>query len=119
MWEYDNSAEGLENISRFPVHNIFLHIMAEMGIVGTAVFIWFLSAICIPSLNFICRESNLYEKHVVIGLIAGIIAFLVHGLVDTASIGSKLFYFIWFYAGIIAAVLRMPNDANSPSMKWG
>jgi O-antigen ligase len=116
MWEYDNSAEGLENISRFPVHNIFLHIMAEMGVIGIVVFFWFLAAICIPAIDFICRQSNLHDKHVVIGLIAGIIAFLVHGLVDTASIGSKLFYFVWFYAGIICAVLRLSNGSKGASI---
>ena len=88
-----------------------------MGIVGIVAFIWFLAAILFPAMDYMCKQTEPFGKHVIIGLVAGIIAFLVHGLVDTASIGSKLYYFVWFYAGIIAAVLKMPNDVSRPLIK--
>lgn len=113
MWQYDNTEEGLDSITNFPVHNIFLHLMAETGIFGAAAFLWLVAVILIDAVDFACKQTPRLRKHVVIGLLGGIIAFLVHGMADTASIGSKLFYFLWFYAGVIYAIRRMPGSPNS------
>ena len=102
MWQYDNTEEGLEQITRYPVHNIFLHITAEMGIFGLALVLWLLAMILYASVNYITRKEG-FIVYAVIGMVAGILAFLIHGLFDTASIGSKMFLFIWFFTGIIFA----------------
>ena len=47
--------------------------------------------------------------YVVIGMLAGILAFLVHGLFDAESIGGKLYLFIWVFAGIIFAIEKIDN----------
>jgi hypothetical protein len=103
MWEYDTTEEGLAQITSFPVHNIFLHITAEMGIFALFIFLWFIIAIYLTGLIYIFNNDN-FMILVVIGLLAGILAFLLHGMVDTASIGSKMFLFIWFYAGMIMGI---------------
>ena len=113
MWAYDNTAEGLGSITYFPVHNIFLHVTAETGVLGAAAFIWLVAILIIDATGYACKQNDPYRKHAVIGMLGGVIAFLVHGLVDTASIGSKLFYFLWFYAGVIYAIRRMPGSPNS------
>jgi hypothetical protein len=53
--------------------------------------------------------------YAVIGMVAGIMAFLIHGLFDTASIGSKMFLFIWFFSGIIFAArkIEVEEDKNT------
>ena len=43
------------------------------------------------------------NKGLVMGILGGITAFLIHGLVDAASIGSKLFLILWFFVGILLA----------------
>jgi len=55
-------------------------------------------------------DSNIIYP--VIGLLGGIVAFLVHGLFDTASLGSKLYMFLWFFGGIIFGIKKMDNDAS-------
>jgi len=109
MWKYDDTEEGLEEITKYPVHNIFLHIAAEMGIPGLFIFIWFIAAIFYAGLNYVILNENIMV-HAVIGMLAGILAFLVHGLVDTASIGSKMFVFIWFFSGIVFAIRKIKPD---------
>jgi hypothetical protein len=42
-----------------------------------------------------------------IGMLAGILAFLIHGLYDVSSMGSKMFLFTWFFAGLIFAITRI------------
>jgi len=111
MYDYDTTEEGLDTISQHAVHNIFLHIAAEMGVFGLAAFIWLISAILAEGMKCIISNDD-FTAYAVIGMVAGIIAFLVHGLVDTASLGSKLYMFIWFFAGIIFAVRKIKPAAN-------
>ena len=106
MDDYDTTEEGLESYTHQPVHNIFFHIAAEMGIFGIAVFLWLIFSILTGGMNYIILNKN-FTAYTVIGMVAGILAFLVHGLVDTASLGSKLFMFIWFFAGIIFAIKKI------------
>lgn len=114
MYDYDTTEEGLESITRFPVHNIFLHITAEMGVFGLIFFMWLISAIIIEGIRYIISNRG-FMTYVVIGMVAGIMAFLVHGLVDTASLGSKLYMFIWFFAGLIFAIKEITPATASIS----
>jgi putative inorganic carbon (HCO3(-)) transporter len=106
MGGYDDTNMGIETITRYPVHNIFLHIASEIGVLGLCAFIWFIAAIFRAGLSYIFLKQNVLT-YVVIGLLAGILAHMVHGLVDTEAIGDKLFMFIWFFAGIIMAISRI------------
>jgi len=106
MWKYDNTEEGLEQISHHPVHNIFLQIAAEMGIPGLSIFIWFLVVIFYTGVRYIILNEG-FMVYGTIGMLAGILAFLIHGLYDVASMGSKMFLFTWFFAGLIFAITRI------------
>jgi O-antigen ligase len=114
MHDYDiTTDEGLESITPNAVHNIFLHIAAEMGILGIVTFIWFITTIFVEGMASISKGG--FMAYTVIGMLAGIMAFLVHGMVDTASLGSKLYMFVWFFAGIIFAVRKINPVANLAS----
>ncbi len=106
MNDYDTTEEGLEEITLFQVHNIFLQIAAEMGIIGLIIFIWFLAVIYFIGLEYIIKNDD-FMVYSVIGMLAGIIAFLLHGLYDAASLGSKMFLFNWFFAGVICAIAKI------------
>lgn len=109
MDDYDTTPEGLSTITRHAVHNIFLHIAAEMGVLGLIAFMLFICAILVEGMKHIMSSNDL-TAYAVIGMLGGIMAFLVHGLVDSASIGSKLYMFVWFFAGIIFAVRQMRHS---------
>lgn len=112
MHDYDITEEGLETITPHAVHNIYLHIAAELGIFGIAVFIWFLTAIYIEGIRYALTNKGVMT-YAVIGMVAGILAFLVHGLVDTASLGNKLLLFVWFFAGVIFAISKKQIENNA------
>jgi O-antigen ligase len=109
MGKYDDTEEGLATITEYPVHNIFLHIAAEIGIIGLMIFLWFLASIFFKGVIYVLANQGVLVN-AVIGMLAGIFAFLIHGLFDTASIGSKMFVFVWFFAGIIYAIIGMAAD---------
>ena len=112
MWRYDHTEEGLDQISRHPVHNIFLQIAAEMGIPGLSIFIWFLIVIFYTGVRYIFLKKG-FMVYGAIGMLAGILAFLTHGLYDVASIGSKMFLFTWFFAGLIFASIRIQSEEQT------
>lgn len=111
MWEYDVTERGLREISVYPVHNIYLHLVAEIGIFGFAMFMLILAVIFYTGLNYVILNSG-FEAYVIIGLLAGILAFLIHGLFDVASIGSKMFMFVWFFAGILFGVNEIEQEGQ-------
>ena len=106
MWGYDTTEEGLGEFTIYPVHNIFMHLAAEIGIFGAAMFFVLILVIFYTGLNYIIIGEG-FTVYMIIGLLAGILAFLSHGLYDTASIGSKMFMFFWCFAGIIFGIKEM------------
>ncbi len=115
MWEYDDTEIGLGEITRHPVHNIFLHIAAEIGIFGLMAFLWLMASIFYSGLKYVFLNQDVMA-YFIIGLLAGLLAHLVHGLVDTESIGGKLFMFMWVFAGIILAITKIKTDEESYSV---
>ena len=113
MQDYDTTDIRITTITRHQVHNIFLQIAAEMGVIGLAIFVWLISMVYKEGLRYIKSSENLMSA-MVIGVIAGITAFLIHGLVDAASLGNHLFLIFWLFTGIIVAIRKIESEAKSP-----
>jgi len=111
MHDYDTTEIKLTSITPYQVHNIFLQIAAEMGIAGLAIFIWLISMVYKEGLSYI-KKSEGPMSAMVIGLMAGITAFLIHGLVDAASLGNHLFLIFWVFTGIIIAIRKIESEEN-------
>lgn len=111
MQDYDTTDVKLTSITRHQVHNIFLQIAAEMGIIGLAIFIWLILIVYKEGLSYI-KSSEGPMSGIAIGIIAGITAFLIHGLVDAASLGNHLFLIFWFFTGIIIASRKIESEAK-------
>jgi len=115
MRDYDTTNIGVTSITTYQVHNIFLQITAEMGIIGLAIFIWLIFTVYKEGLSYI-KSSEGTMSSIGIGLIAGITAFLIHGLVDAASLGNHLFLIFWFLAGLVVAIRKM-EPTTKPSFR--
>ncbi len=111
MGQYDTTDVKLASITRHQVHNIFLQVAAEMGIAGLAIFIWLIFTVYREGLSYI-RASEDPMSNVVVGLLGGITAFLVHGLVDAASLGNHLFLIFWFFTGMVIAVKKITAETK-------
>ena len=115
MQDYDTTDVGVTSITTFQVHNIFLQIAAEMGIMGLAIFIWLIFVVYKEGLSYI-KSSESPMSNIVVGLIGGITAFLIHGLVDAACLGNHLFLIFWFLAGLVVAIRKMEPETK-PSLR--
>jgi putative inorganic carbon (HCO3(-)) transporter len=103
MHQYDYTADGIDSITPHAVHNIFLHLGAEMGLPGLAVFVWFITSIFVVGMRRITGNGDA-STYAAIGMLGGILAFLAHGLADVEGLGGKLYLFVWFFAGIISSI---------------
>jgi putative inorganic carbon (HCO3(-)) transporter len=88
-------------------HNSYLQMAAEMGIVGLAAFIWMMIRLFKASLESIKRIKDGFYSNVLIGLLAGMLAFLVHSFFDVNFYVLQLVNLMWFVMGLIIAVQRI------------
>ena len=89
-------------------HNIYLHMAGETGLTGLLIFIWLLFAFFKFWVSFYRKfVNNEFFRVCSLGIIAGLIAFLINGLTETNLYYSKIASFFWFEIGLFLAVARI------------
>jgi O-antigen ligase len=89
-------------------HNQFLEITAEQGIVGVLLFLWINIVFFKSCMGFINKtpadEAHLKKKMIVIGIMAGVAAILIHGLVEFPLnlVPNAMLY--WIYLGFVMVI---------------
>jgi len=90
-------------------HNCYIQLAAEVGIVGLLCFFWIIAEVFHQSLGrikiYFTQDRNLAA--VIIGLLSGIFAFLVHSFFDTHFYSLQLSVYLWFMIGILVAVCQI------------
>jgi putative inorganic carbon (HCO3(-)) transporter len=84
-------------------HNSFLQMAAETGIVGLVSFIWILVALF--RLGF--RILNKRKDPLLLGILAGILAFLVQSFFDTNLYALQLVVLFWFMVGFAVSITKI------------
>ena len=89
-------------------HNSFLQMAAETGIFGLLSFLWVLFEYFKNGFRYL-RESR---DFLVLGLMSGILAFLLQSFVDTNLYALQLVVLFWFMLGLTVAVMNI--EQNDP-----
>ena len=87
-------------------HNLFLQTALDLGLPGLAAFLWLLIA---WSYTVWCKyhsSENHEYRILLVGLIAGVLSYLVAGLIDAMMLGAKPSVVLWILLGIGVAPLR-------------
>ncbi len=108
--QYDHTPEQIVPLWNSPVHNLFLFVAGEIGLVGLGAFLLFLLAIVRTLLPAI-RSSDPSMASIGLGLLLGLLAFLSHSQVDYCN--WSLFGTLWFLLGLAVSVGRL---ASLPSV---
>lgn len=87
MARYDDTSIFVSQVFNAPVHNIFAHVTAEIGLPGGILFCLLIAAAFIE-----CLRSGAYNDRLVsalaFGTAAGLIAFFISAMKEPGSIGS-------------------------------
>lgn len=89
-------------------HNSFLQMAAETGVLGLVSFLSVLAAFFRMGWVSFTRKRDL----LVLGLLSGILAFLVHGFFDSHLYALQLAVLFWFMMGLTVVVVRMQQDGD-------
>jgi len=108
--DYDETEEKVTASFPLPVHNVYLQLPAEVGIPALGFFLCFAAMVFIQLLR-ILRCYGSMERVLAAGLLAGLSAFMLHGTVENASIGSYHFLPFWFISGWIAGMQQTTEPA--------
>jgi O-antigen ligase len=113
MDKYVNS--DFRNGFLYAVHNQYLLIWAETGVVGVLSFLWFLTSSIRQGVR--CwRQHDPVLSPLALGLSMGLVAFMIHMSVDIFR-GRPLAQLVFFVAALISAIadnLATSSSANVP-----
>lgn len=90
-------------------HNCYIQMAAETGLVGLFSFFWIVAEMFRHSLgrikfNF---EQNRNLGALMIGLLSGISAFLIHSFFDANFYSLQLSAYLWFLIGMLIAIYKV------------
>ncbi|MEW6407153.1 MAG: O-antigen ligase family protein [Patescibacteria group bacterium] len=86
-------------------HNSYLQMLAEIGIIGLAIFLFILFTVIKTGFKYFrqLRNSKPLEAGIVLGITSGLIAFLIHSGLDTNLYSLVLATLFWTMTGLIFA----------------
>jgi len=92
-------------------HNSLIHITVELGAVGLILYGWFFTALWLQIKNVLRAVS--FERDLFllgIGMTAGILAWMIHSLVDTGWASLQLGVLWWLFIGILLSMKLILNS---------
>lgn len=88
-------------------HNIYLHTAGEIGVIGLLIFLWTLFALFREWVKSYKHIKDNFLKVCSLGIVAGIIAFLINGLTETNLYYPKIAVLFWFQIGLLLGILKI------------
>ena len=113
--DYDpDPPKGDDVFTYHPVHTIYLHIAAELGVPALALFIWVSVAFFAGGIHAL-RTANKTTALFALGLMAGLAGLYLHGMVATVTLGHPRFIHLSFIGGLLVALghLVMQNKVSA------
>jgi putative inorganic carbon (hco3(-)) transporter len=119
MHNYD--PQRLISDFKYPVHNVYLYVAGEVGLPGLFFLILFFAGIFI-GLKRALKNKALRVASISAGLMGGMVAFLLHGMVEQSFKGDVQLWYVFSAAlGIAMATARLSEmsltSKSIPSIK--
>ncbi|MCJ7458064.1 MAG: O-antigen ligase family protein [candidate division Zixibacteria bacterium] len=102
--------------------NEYLEIWSESGIIGLVLFLWIISGVFYLALKFIYSKAEIKQRIIATGLLTGISAGLVQGLVCVSLRWTGPDFFFWLSISLLMALISYSektegNESNVLSSK--
>jgi len=88
----------------FYPHNSYLHMAAEIGLLGLGTFLLTILTLFVVALIKIIKTKDKFQRTLLAGFLAGLFGFLGHSIVDTNLFAIQLSMLMWMVMGIIVAI---------------
>jgi O-antigen ligase len=112
MDRYDQGPERAHQDFPWPVHNIYLNITAEIGLLGGFCFL-FVGLLAVWQGVRAMRAADPFLRAAAIGLMIGLVGFLLVGMKELGPLGAELYRSFWLAAGLLVVARRL---AEGPSV---
>ncbi|MFC1668027.1 O-antigen ligase family protein [Chlamydiota bacterium] len=104
---------GLKSFSKIYeggyVHNCYLQLLAEMGIIGLVLFIWFIFYFIVYNIKSFFISNTSVHKIFFLALASGLVAYATHSFIDTNLFSMPLAITFWYFLGINVAYIHYIN----------
>jgi len=88
-------------------HSLFLQTAVDLGLPGLCALFWLLVAFAVTARRAYLATVDRELRALVVGLAAGLLAFVGHGLVDTVTLGAKPVAALFVMLGLAPAILAV------------
>lgn len=82
-------------------HNLYLQMGMDYGIPGLVAFIGVVTIVVCAALDTVGRTRNTPDGALAIGLFAGYVVYLIHGLTDAVTFSTKSAVVVWMLTGFL------------------
>lgn len=110
-YKLHDTGEGTANTMWY-AHNSYLQMASEIGIIGLLVFFYLLFQLFKQWWIFYKKAGDNFLKISSLGLLMGIVAFLVHGLTETNLYYPKIVVLFWFHVSLLTSILFLKKGRD-------
>lgn len=114
---YNTYIQTLQQLGMTPVeypHNSLLHIATELGIFGLLMYLWFFLALFLRGMEILKTISFHHDLYLLgTGIFFGIIAWLIHSLLDTPWESLQLSLLWWFFIGLLMSLEKVGQELKA------
>jgi len=94
------------------VHNEYLQLGAEIGILGLGIFLWFIITYFRYGIKILKRLKNKYKQGIVIGLMGGVMAVLIDAIFGFPLHLPATLVLFWLFIGLIVSLNNFENHSE-------
>jgi O-antigen ligase len=116
--DYDPDPVIDEAGNPLPVHNIYLHTAAELGVPALTLFIW-VSVVFFGGGIHALRTGNKTTAFFTLGLMAGLAGLFLHGMFEPGNLGHIRFVALSFTGALLVALGQSVKQERLPLLTEG
>ena len=118
MTRYDKTGVFVSQIFSNPVHNVFAHVAAEVGIPGAILFCLLILTAALINLRTMIAMNDKLRFALALAIVAGLAAWIISAMKEPSSLGSArpAMRTLFFLFGMTIAVSRLPIKFNRKSL---
>lgn len=103
----------------FHVHNTYLQVLVEMGVLGFTVFMWLLVSIFKTGIKSLMLSKDNFVNYIIIASLAAIFGILVQGMSENIFYLPKIIMMFWINVAVLMVCAKLVGreTSSAPTQK--